>query len=298
MTLEQNDFMSNVLMPINENFIDVFDTFMDENQKTKIRANNVRQYIEGIVDLLLREKIIATLKPNEVYEGVNWGRKINIIKDKYDEDIGKSIQDIFRIGGDGSHFNGQVNDDDLGSIISKAVHIVEDIFVLYFLEPEHQFGKENIYTIFSMLPLHNRIYILEKVSLKYTNQELVDRLSLAYIKSGKVEKAYSLLMKSYEEGVVSSAFYEHHMIKLRLLNEKLSDVHKLNENYSDRPNRVLGLLVEDRYVVGLPSSKDVFDTARAVQIYKSWFDDDKDNYPEFINLFLYLMQTDNRAYEL
>lgn len=37
---------SNILMPINQNFIEVFETFMDENQKTKIRANNVRQYAE------------------------------------------------------------------------------------------------------------------------------------------------------------------------------------------------------------------------------------------------------------
>ena len=76
-----------VLMPVNQDFLDVFDIFMDEEQKTKIRANNVRQYVEGIVDLLLKDKIKATLKPNELYEGINWGRKIKILKENYDEEI-------------------------------------------------------------------------------------------------------------------------------------------------------------------------------------------------------------------
>ena len=67
-----------------------------------------------------------------------------------------------------------VSNDELQQIIDKAVHIVEDIFVRYFLEPEHKFGSENIFTIFSMLPLKHRIYILEKVSAHYTNLDVVD----------------------------------------------------------------------------------------------------------------------------
>lgn len=87
-----------ILMPINEQFGDVFETFMDDNQKAKIRANNVRQYVEGIIDLLLKDKIVPTLKPTEDYAGVNWGRKIKIIRDKYDSEIADSIQEIFRVG--------------------------------------------------------------------------------------------------------------------------------------------------------------------------------------------------------
>lgn len=49
-------------------------------------------------------------------------------------------------------------------------------------------------------------------------------------------------------------------------------------------------------MVGLPTSKDVFETARAVEVFKNWFDEDKDKYPEFINLFLCLMASDNRKY--
>ena len=286
-----------VLMPVNQDFLDVFDIFMDEEQKTKIRANNVRQYVEGIVDLLLKDKIKATLKPNELYEGINWGRKIKILKENYDEEIANDIQDIFKIGGDGSHFNGKVKEEELQLIIEKAIHIVENIFVKYFLAPEHKFGSENIYTIFSMLPLRHSIYILEKVSEKYINQDVVDRLSLAYVKFGEKDKAYKLLEKALRDEVINTQFYEHKKKALSVLSSKLIELYDKNEGYEKNPQYSKALVVEDVLVVGLPTSKDVFDTAKAVQIFSEWFVQDKDKYPEFINLFLYLMKTDTRKYE-
>lgn len=286
-----------VLMPVNQDFLDVFDIFMDEEQKTKIRANNVRQYVEGIVDLLLKDKIKATLKPNELYEGINWGRKIKILKENYDEEIANDIQDIFKIGGDGSHFNGKVKEEELQLIIEKAIHIVENIFVKYFLAPEHKFGSENIYTIFSMLPLRHRIYILEKVSEKYINQDVVDRLSLAYVKFGEKDKAYKLLEKALRDEVINTQFYEDKKKALSVLSSKLIELYDKNEGYEKNPQYSKALVVEDVLVVGLPTSKDVFDTAKAVQIFSEWFVQDKDKYPEFINLFLYLMKTDTRKYE-
>lgn len=285
-----------VLMPTNERFIDVFETFMDDNQKTKIRANNVRQYIEGIIDLLLKDKIVPTLKPSENYLGVNWGRKIKIIREHYDKDIADSIDEIFRIGSDGSHFNAQVNNDDLQTIITKAIHIVEDIFVKYFLVPEHRFGSENIFTVFSMLPLHNRIYILENVSKHYTNSHIVDRLSLAYTKSGEKDKAIAFLEKSLKENVIDGLFFNIQLNKVNTVFSNLTELYERNAQYENDPEHSVALVVGNQLVVGLPTSKDVFETARAVQMFSDWFETDKDKYPEFIALFLYLMKTDSRQY--
>lgn len=272
-------------------------TRTDDNQKAKIRANNVRQYVEGIIDLLLKDKIVPTLKPTEDYAGVNWGRKIKIIRDKYDSEIADSIQEIFRVGGDGSHFSGQVSNDELQQIIDKAVHIVEDIFVRYFLEPEHKFGSENIFTIFSMLPLKHRIYILEKVSAHYINLDVVDRLSLAYVKFGEKDKAIDLLEKSLRENIIDKNFYTQKMRSINILNSKLSELYSKNAGYEKDSGYSKALVVDDLLVVGLPTSKDVFDTAKAVKIFSEWFEQDKNKYPEFINLFLYLMKTDDRQYE-
>lgn len=294
--MEREKIDNLALIPVNENFVDVFETFMDDNQKTKIRANSVRQYVEGIIDLLLKDKIVAILKPNENYAGINWGRKITIIKETYDKNIGENIQDIFKIGGDGSHFNGQVSDDDLHIVINKAIHIVEDIFVNYFLSPEHRFGCENIFTIFSMLPLHHRIYILENVATHYTNQDVVDRLSLAYTKSGEMNKAIMLLKNSLQENVIDTVFYNFQLKRINALSSKLSELYARNAQYENDPEHSTAFFVGDQLVIGMPTSKDIFDTAKAVQVFGEWFETDKDKYPEFINLFLYLMKTDNRQY--
>lgn len=73
-------------------------------------------------------------------------------------------------------------------------------------------------------------------------------------------------------------------------------MNKRNAQYENDPERSVALIDGNHLVVGLPTSKDVFDTARAVQTFSKWFETDKDKYPEFINLFLYLMKTDNRQY--
>ena len=288
--------INSILMPINQNFIEVFEVFMDENQKTKIRANNVRQYIEGIIDLLLKKTIQQHLKENELYEGVNWSRKLKIIKENYDENIAEKFQEIFRIGGDGSHFNGSVSDQELQKIISQAIHVVEDIFVKYFLSPEHRFGSENIYTIFSMLPLNNRIYILENVYAHYKNQEIVDRLSLAYLKNEEVDKARELLESAKEENIISSEFEKIQLYKLNILANNLADLYEKNSRYADNPEYSKAIVDGNLLIVGLPTSKDVFDTSKAVEIFGQWFEDGKSEYPEFINLFLCLMATDTRQY--
>ena len=160
------DAKTTPLIPVNPQFIEVFETFMDDNQKEKIRANNARQYVEGIIDLLLKDKISSALKSNEPYEGISWKRKIKILRDTYDTNITSKIEEVFRIGGSGSHFNGVVANEDLQKIIEMTIHLIEEVFIKYFLEPEHIFGTENIFTIFSMLPVfgirHSKMVLVFK----------------------------------------------------------------------------------------------------------------------------------------
>ena len=301
--------VNSILMPVNPKFIEVFEVFMDENQKTKIRANNVRQYIEGIIDLLLKKTIQQYLKENELYEGVNWSRKLKIIKEAIEDHRASAKNEPRSIYGkivstadrnntveDGSHFNGSVSNQELEKIISQALHIVEDIFVKYFLNPEHRFGSENIYTIFSMLPLKNRIYILENVYGYYQNQELVDRLSLAYLKNKDMDKARKLLENAKEKNIISGEFEKMQLHKLDVLGNNLSDLYEKNCNYTDDPEYSKAIIDGNLLVVGLPTSKDVFDTSKAVKIFGQWFEDGKRKYPEFIDLFLCLMAADNREY--
>jgi hypothetical protein len=287
-----------ILIPINEDFIDVFETFMNEEQKTKIRANNVRQYIEGVIDLLLKNKIMLHLKPDERYEGISAKRKIEYIE-KYSPSIAINIRKIFSIGGKGSHFEGRVSEDELNEIIEMATHFIEDIFVEYFLSPNHKFGTENIFTIFSMLPLKNRIYILENVYSKERNRNIVDRLSLAYSKNGDDEKFISLTKEALEEKIISHDEYDCFFKKHQAIKERLQEVQTLNSAYPSDSGRVIAKPSKsdsDLFVTGFPSSGDIFDTAKVAIVFKDWFEKDKDKYPEFIDLFYCLMARDDRKY--
>lgn len=286
----------NALIPVNEKFIEVFEIFMDDEQKIKIRANQVRQYTEGLIDLLLREKIQEHLKANEDYTSINWSRKLKIIRNFYDADIADKFDEIFHIGGDGSHFNGNVNKEQLQEIINNATHIIEDIFVKYFTNDMHKFGTENIYTIFSMLPLKNRIYILEHITVKYTNESIVDRLSLAYFKNGEKDKAFQLIDDAYNNGIISIEAQRWFRHKISLLEENLSKLYKMNATYSNQLEQVKAIFQEGCLVVGMPTSEDIFDTAKAYDTFNEWFQNCQKQYPEFISIFMCLMARDERKY--
>ena len=286
-----------VLMPINQDFLDVFKDFMNSDQRAKVRAHNVRQYTEGIIDLLLKDKITPFMKATERYENLSWKRKLDSIRENYNPEIAEDIDNIFKIGGEGSHFNGDVSTDNLYRIIELANHLVENIFVKYFLEPEHQFGNENIFTIFSMLPLANRIYILEKISCRYLNEAVIDRLSLAYTKNGEKCEAIKLLDKALQQNVITSTFYATQLIKLTDIEQHLPALHEKNGDYGTTPEYSQAIIADSgNVVVGLPTSKDIFDTKKAFDIFKEWFENDESKYPEFINLFFCLMATDTRQY--
>ena len=77
---------------------------------------------------------------------------------------------------------------------------------------------------------------------------------------------------------------------------KLDELYKQNAKYENGQEYSKAIVSNGLLVVGMPTSKDIFDTAKAVEMFGGWLEQDKDKYPEFINLFLYLMQTDNRQY--
>lgn len=285
-----------ILMPANEKFFESVEVFFSQAQKIKIRANNVRQYVEGIIDLLLKDKIISAMGKKDDYNGLSMKKKLKILEGHYDKKITQDIRKVFEVGGKGSHFSGKVEPDELNEILHIAIHIVEEIFVKYFTEPEHRFGTENIFTIFSMLPLKHRIYILERLLQVYINNDILDRLSLAYVKNGDKEKAVRLLTR-YRGKHIEEDFFQAQIEKINRMEMYVDSVHALNRTYGDSPKYMKAIARDGYIIVGLPSSNDIFDTQKAVETFRGWLEDDKEKYPEFINLFMYLMITDDRIYQ-
>ena len=261
----------NVLMPINKDFTEVFKSFMNEDQINKIRAQNVSQYIEGIIDLLLKDKIESLLSDDESFDMLSHEQLISYIQE-YDEEISVKIRKVFEIGENASQFKNKISDEELNQVIEIAIHIVEDIFVNYFSNPIHEFGKENIFTLFSMLPLKNRIYILTKLYERKPNSSVVDRLSLALFKNNEKQVALDLLNEAEINGVINSSF-----------------------NYAMQEKFGILEAFKKAHPETIHSSNNVFETKQIVEKELDLLSI-KDMYPEFMKMFLYLMQTDDREY--
>ena len=268
---ELPSIFDDVLMPINKDFIEVFRAFMNEEQINKIRAQNVRQYIDGIIDLLLKDKITPLLSDDESFDMLSHEQLISYIQE-YDEEISAKISKVYEVGENASQFKNKISDEELNQVIEIAIHIVEDIFVKYFSDPIHEFGKENIFTLFSMLPLKNRIYILTKLYEKKPNSSIVDRLSLAHFKNNDKKKALNLLNEAEKNGIIDRFFNV-------IMQEKFETLEAFKNTH---PN-------------ALHSSNSIFETNEIVQ-KRTMIQSEKDMYPEFMKMFLYLMQTDDREY--
>lgn len=150
-----------------------------------------------------------------------------------------------------------------------------------------------------MLPLKHRIYILEKLlydSDNAYNRDVIDRLSLAYTKNGDKEKAINLLDRALKDKVIDEYYYVNKKYSINVLNKNLVELYRQNADYEKDHVYSKAIIEGNVLIVGLPTSKDVFDTAKAMKVFGDWFEEDKNIYPEFINLFFYLMKTDNREY--
>lgn len=286
--------IDSVLMPVNEKFLETFSEFMDDGLKNKFRANSIRQYTEGILDTLLRDEIEKHMSAKETYANYSWKRKIKCIEDNYDKGIAEKIRKIFTVGGQGSHFHGgEIIGGELQEVIDIAIHLVEDIFIKYFLSPEHKFGTENIYGIFSMLPPHNRVYILQGVYADEKNAAIVDRLSLALLKNGEKERAMALLEDAYSNGVIDNDFKLYQAQKINLLEAELSSIQNLNRDFTEHKAIMKPNNNRMQIIVGYPSSKNIFEAKRAYDLFKVYFES-PENYPTFNKLFFYLMSMDER----
>jgi hypothetical protein len=308
MLKSNNDENLKFLIPANEKFIEYFEEFMSNDFKTNIqiknKANTARQYAEGIMNLLLyKSKIEPYLSENEKNRFAdlkkrNMTKCIKVLEEHYSPEVAEKFNYIFKNAGNaGSHFNGEVTIEELQKQRELLKHIVEDIFVQYFLDETHIFGTENIFTIFSMLTLESRIYILEKIYENYQNSSVVDRLSLAYFKNNQLQKAIEFLMESYSKEEINREFYGHQILKFSAMQEKLTEVQKINVDNIKNGFTVMKQATNGLSVVGYSSNKNSFDIKKSVENFKSWFDSSKEQYPEFTNMFLSLMLFDDRECE-
>lgn len=287
-----------VIRPINERFIKIFDEFMDDNLIKASRANDIRKYAEGIVDLLIKDRIVAymPLSDKDKYQLLTWEEKIHAVSIYYDVEYAEKLRTITEVANEGENFWNDVSDARLEQIIFLANHLVDDIFVVYFTSDEHRFGTENVMFEFSMLPLYDRIYILEKVYTKVKNASVVDRLTLAYFKNDEKTRAESFMMQALKDGVINDEFVDCQIQKFNALETALSNVQAANKDFDNGDGSHVGIFVSNQLVIGFPSSKDIFDVEKAYKHMKESIEYTKEEYPEFVRMLFLILCRDPRMY--
>lgn len=282
-----------ILMPINPRFLSIFGKFIDDSDIPAERICSVSRYLGGIIDVFLKDVIVERLADGMQYNELNIHQKIMYISD-WDKGVGDKFYKVISFKVD--DIFADISEQEVNQVVHIAIHIVEELFVKYFSDPKHRFGSEEILFYFAMLPLENRIYIMEKIMENEQNIILIEKLSLAYAKADKYDKAMELLDKAKENGSIDEVLYAYHCDNINLLMQKLKPVQDMNADKLGKTDMVIGSLSGNKLVVGFPSNKNMFDVQKAYDALKDNFYKLYKQYPEFTKLFMYLMQTDYREY--
>lgn len=241
--------------------IEEYKDFIDPNLRNVLRSNCLRRYLEGAIDLLLKEKIINI--PNfdiSKLDEYNLNNKIQAIGKYYDKDIKQKFDELRKIGNEGSHYGNEVSDEDLKKGINIATRIFEMVFIKYF--KDCPIGSQKpVMSMLSILPPIHRVFILEALwENGQKNDVVIDKLSMAYLKSGKYNKSLEFLENLKNDGSLSQVKYGTFVEKINILNDNL---HKM------------------------PISKNVFDVKKFFSsILKN---SEYTEYQEFIKIFLVLV---------
>lgn len=202
--------------------LDEYNDFVNSDLREVLRANCLRRYLEGTIDLLLKDKIIQKGYISiEKWNNYNLNNKIQTVGKYYDKDIERSFDKIRSIGNKGSHYGSVITSDELEEGIEIATHIIEKMVVKYF--KSNTVGSQfPVLTWLSALPPQNRVYILEEIfNDGQKNTDVIDKLSMAYLKSGEYLKSLSFLEEQKSNKIITYGQYDEFVGKINLLYENI-----------------------------------------------------------------------------
>lgn len=224
--------------------IDEYNDFINENLREVLRSNCLRRYLEGAIDLLLKEKIINSSNLDiSKWNGYNLNNKIQAIGKYYDKNIEVEFDELRKVGNGGSHYGNTVSDENLKNGINIATRIVEMILIKYF--KDYPIGSQPpVMTMLSALPPIHRVFILEAVWKEgQKNDVVIDKLSMAYLKSGQYQRCLEFLETLKVDGLLSDEKYQCFVSKINVLNDNM-DKFDISKNMLD-VKRIFNYIVND-----------------------------------------------------
>lgn len=247
---------------IPEELLDEYNDIMNNELRSVLRANSIRRYLEGILELFIRNNILKNIGVSqEIWNEKDLYNKIKMIGGYYDREIQSKFHEIRIVGNKGSHFGSNVDEEE----INKSILIINNIFEYLIIEyfKKYRFGSEApVLTLLSALPPRSRVKIIEEVRKNDEfNEWTIDKLSMAYLKSGDIGKSKEFLKKCLKNNYIDEQVYDDYMWKMDALNANI-----------------------DKFDI----SKNILDTKRIVDALTQSSESYK-KYPEFLELFFILL---------
>lgn len=242
--------------------LDEYLVFANEKLKNTLRANCLRIYLEGIIDLFIKDIVIKEANiTKEQWNEKDLFEHVNLIDEYYAKGFKNKFHRLRKIGNKGSHYGGNPSDSEIRDGLKIVQTLVEDIFVRYFIK--HPLGSENeVMTILSALPPRSRIYILSVLwKNNKSNIDIIDKLSMAYLKNGDKDGSIKFLNDLLDNNYITK---QYHTIFLQKIN-----------NLS-------------KYLGHFDISRNIMDTKRIFQLLCT--DNVINEYQEFINIFSILIK--------
>lgn len=256
--MSQENILSVPIPPlIPSALIDEYRDFINPALREVVQATCLRRYLEGAIDLLLKDRLLSLANISDS----EWGKrdlddKIVMVKEHIDRDVAKKYFKIKNTGNKGAHYTARrrITPNEISNAVRHAVTIFEDLLVVYF--KKHRIGTEGpVLTILSSLPPIKRVYILEQVwKQDRSNVWIIDKLSMAYLKSGDFQKSMDFLESVKDK--LDETSYEHYLWKLEKLNKNLH-LFDISENIDDVA-RIFNILIKDEYFTRYPEFTNLF----------------------------------------
>lgn len=255
--MSQENILSVTIPPlIPSELMEEYRDFINPALREVVQATCLRRYLEGAIDLLLKDRLLSLADISESeWRKSDLDDKIVLVKEHIDKDLANKYFKIKNIGNKGAHYTAKrITPNEISNAVHHAVTIFEDLLVVYF--KKHRIGTEGpVLTILSSLPPIKRVYILEKIwKQDRSNVWIIDKLSMAYLKSGDFQKSMNFLESVKDK--IDEACYEDFVWKLENLQKNLH-ILDISGNVDDAA-RIFNILIKDEYFTKYPEFTNLF----------------------------------------
>lgn len=222
----------------------------EAEEKIHHRAVDIRVCLEYVCDEIVFQFVSSEIQ--QKWKKYKLHNKIEAAKEFMNNTVVDGLLNAKGIGNKGAHDGeeGQYSSQDIVDSQEAIKQFSLEIFYSYF--EKNDFGNPQdrtwIPTVFSTLPPIYRVTILHKYYSCYPSPFVIDKLSKAYLKSGKKSEGINFLNECLNMKQISSEQFAVLKYDLDLLEQSFDKLHIANdlEMAKDNFNRLLPAIEEEK----------------------------------------------------